>query len=180
MSKVINVVSECSNVGKTTLIEGLIRELKLKGYSVGTIKHDAHGFDIDKKGKDTYRHRIAGADTIIISSKKRMAMIKEVEDEIPLEKLIAMIEDKDFIIVEGYKNSSLRKIEVFREGISNNIITPKDKLIFIATDVPQNIPNVKEIHINDYKKMVEYLIHLEYNKKREEMVKGVYTGNNNK
>lgn len=163
MSKVINVVSECSNVGKTTLIEGLIKELKLRGYSVGTIKHDAHEFDIDKKGKDTYRHRIAGADTIIISSKKRMAMIKELKEEIPLEKLIAMMEDKDFIIVEGYKKSSLKKIEVFREGVSKKIITPKDKLICIATDVLQNIPNVKETHINDYKKMIEYLIELEYN-----------------
>ena len=163
MSKVINVVSECSNVGKTTLIEGLIKELKLKGYSVGTIKHDAHEFEIDKKGKDTYRHRMAGADTIIISSKKRMAMIKEVEDEIPLEKLIAMMEDKDFIIVEGYKKSSLKKIEVFREGISKNIITPKDKLIFLATNVTKNIPSVKEVNIDDYKKMVECLIKLEYN-----------------
>ena len=163
MSKVINVVSECSNVGKTTLIEGLIKELKLKGYSVGTIKHDAHEFEIDKKGKDTYRHRMAGADTIIISSKKRMAMIKELEDEIPLEKLIAMMEDKDFIIVEGYKKSSLRKIEVFREGISKNIITPKDKLIFLATNVTKNIPSVKEVNIDDYKKMVECLIKLEYN-----------------
>ena len=163
MSIVINVVSECSNVGKTTLIEGLIKELKLKGYSVGTIKHDAHEFEIDKKGKDTYRHRMAGADTIIISSKKRMAMIKELEDEIPLEKLIAMMEDKDFIIVEGYKKSSLRKIEVFREGISKNIITPKDKLIFLATNVTKNIPSVKEVNIDDYKKMVECLIKLEYN-----------------
>ena len=163
MSKVINVVSECSNVGKTTLIEGLIKELKLKGYSVGTIKHDAHEFEIDKKGKDTYRHRMAGADTIIISSKKRMAMIKELEDEIPLEKLIAMMEDKDFIIVEGYKKSSLKKIEVFREGISKNIITPKDKLIFLATNVTKNIPRVKEVNIDDYKKMVECLIKLEYN-----------------
>ena len=163
MSKVINVVSECSNVGKTTLIEGLIKELKLKGYSVGTIKHDAHEFEIDKKGKDTYRHRMAGADTIIISSKKRMAMIKELEDEIPLEKLIAMIEDKDFIIVEGYKKSSLKKIEVFREGISKNIITPKDKLIFLATNVTKNISSVKEVNIDDYKKMVECLIKLEYN-----------------
>ncbi len=163
MSKVINVVSECSNVGKTTLIEGLIKELKLKGYSVGTIKHDAHEFEIDKKGKDTYRHRMAGADTIIISSKKRMAMIKELEDEIPLEKLIAMMEDKDFIIVEGYKKSSLKKIEVFREGISKNIITPKDKLIFLATNVTKNISSVKEVNIDDYKKMVECLIKLEYN-----------------
>ena len=163
MSKVINVVSECSNVGKTTLIEGLIKELKLKGYSVGTIKHDAHEFEIDKKSKDTYRHRMAGADTIIISSKKRMAMIKELEYEIPLEKLIAMMEDKDFIIVEGYKKSSLRKIEVFREGISKNIITPKDKLIFLATNVTKNIPSVKEVNIDDYKKMVEGLIKLEYN-----------------
>ena len=81
MSKVINIVGCGSNVGKTFVIQGIIRELKLRGYSVATIKHDVHGFDIDKKGKDTYKHREAGAETVIISSKNRLAMIKELEEE---------------------------------------------------------------------------------------------------
>ncbi len=165
MAFVVNVVSEVSNVGKTTVIEGMIKELKSRGYSVGTIKHDAHGFDIDKKGKDTYRHREAGSETVIISSRNRMAMIKEVEDEIPLEELINMVSDKDFVIVEGYKKSSLHKIEIFRGEVSKNIITPKDKLICLATDTEMNIEGVKEVYINDYKKLIDCLENLKYNEK---------------
>ena len=142
MAFVVNVVSEVSNVGKTTVIEGMIKELKSRGYSVGTIKHDAHGFDIDKKGKDTYRHREAGSETVIISSKNRMAMIKEVENEVPLEELINMVSDKDFVIVEGYKKSSLQKIEIFRGEVSKKIITPRNKLICLATDTKLNKLNL--------------------------------------
>lgn len=165
MAFVVNVVSEVSNVGKTTVIEGMIKELKSRGYSVGTIKHDAHGFDIDKKGKDTYRHREAGSETVIISSRNRMAMIKEVENEIPLEELINMVSDKDFVIVEGYKKSSLQKIEIFRGEVSKNIITPKDKLICLATDTEINIEGIKEVYINDYKKLIDCLEILKYNEK---------------
>ncbi|MEG1002213.1 molybdopterin-guanine dinucleotide biosynthesis protein B [Clostridium sp.] len=158
MAYVINIIAECSGVGKTTLIEGIIRELKVKGYSIATIKHDVHGFDIDKKGKDTYRHREAGADTIIISSKNRMAMIKEVEEEVSLNSLIKMVEHKDFIIVEGYKGSNLKKIEVFREGISHSIITSKEKLICVASDKDMEVDGVEVIKINDYIKISNILI----------------------
>ncbi|MGL4569933.1 MAG: molybdopterin-guanine dinucleotide biosynthesis protein B [Clostridium sp.] len=158
MAFIINIVAECSGVGKTTLAEGIIRELKVKGYSIATIKHDVHGFDIDKKGKDTYRHREAGADTVIISSKNRMAMIKEVEEEVSLNSLIKMVEHKDFIIVEGYKKSDLKKIEVFREGVSNSIITEKEKLICVATDKDIEVDGVEVININDYIKISNILI----------------------
>ena len=79
MAKIVNVVASCSNTGKTVLIEGLIKELKNRGYTVATIKHDVHGFDIDKEGKDTWRHRKAGAEAVIISSRERMALIREVK-----------------------------------------------------------------------------------------------------
>ncbi|MDY6012627.1 molybdopterin-guanine dinucleotide biosynthesis protein B [Clostridium sp.] len=166
MAFVVNIVSEVSNVGKTTVIEGIIKELKNRGYSVGTIKHDAHEFDIDKKGKDTYRHREAGSETVIISSKNRMAMIKEVENEMPLEELLDMVSDKDFIIVEGYKKSPLRKIEVFRSGVSKNIITPKDKLICLATDTKLDIEGIEQVSINDYRKLTDCLEKLKYNDER--------------
>lgn len=160
---VVNIVGERSNVGKTTLIEGLIKELVKRGYKVGTIKHDIHGFDIDKEGKDTYKHRVAGASTVIISSKNRMAMIKEVNEEEKLENLIKLLNDKDFIIVEGYKKSNLKKIEVFRKGVSSRIITPNDKLICVATDIPLNLNKIKEIKYNDYKMLIDLLENLKYN-----------------
>ena len=134
MAKVVNVIGKGSNVGKTILMEGLINELKNRGLTVSTIKHDVHGFDIDKKGKDTYRHRQAGAETVVISSKNRFAMIKELDEEVKLEDIIKMVSDKDIVLVEGYKKSNLRKIEVYREGVSEKIITPKEKLIAIASN----------------------------------------------
>lgn len=155
MSKVINIVGYGSNTGKTVLMEGLIKELTERGLKVATIKHDVHGFDIDKKGKDTYRHRMAGADTVIISSKNRLAMIKEVQCEVELSDIINMIDDKDIILVEGYKRSNLRKIEVYREGISNKIITDKDKLIAIASDVELDIDNILVIKKDDYKTLAD-------------------------
>ena len=120
----------------------LIKELKFRGYSIATIKHDVHGFDIDKKGKDTYKHREAGSETVVISSKNRFAMIKELEEETELNDIIKMVKDKDIILIEGYKKSNLRKIEVYREGVSERVITPKSKLIAIASDTNLNIDDI--------------------------------------
>ena len=157
MSKIINIVGYSSNVGKTLVMEGIIRELKSRGLSVGTIKHDVHGFDIDKKGKDTYKHRKAGAETVVISSKRRFAIIKELEEEIDLDEIIEMMKDKDIILVEGYKKSSLRKIEVYRDSISKAIVSDKEKLIAIASDV--NLKEYKEFIVkkDDFKKLVDLI-----------------------
>lgn len=157
MAKVINIIGVGSNVGKTILMEGLINELKNRGLKVSTIKHDVHGFDIDQEGKDTYRHREAGAETVIISSKNRLAMIKEVKEEINLQDILKMVLDKDIVLVEGYKNSKLRKIEVFREGISENILTPKDKLIAIASNKVISYGDVPVIKKDNYKKLADLI-----------------------
>jgi molybdopterin-guanine dinucleotide biosynthesis protein B len=157
MSKVINIIGSGSNVGKTFLIEGLIKELKKRGLTVATIKHDVHGFDIDKKGKDTYKHREAGAETVVISSKNRFALIKEVKEEVQLSDIINMVSDKNIILVEGYKNSNLRKIEVFRTGVSKDIITPKEQLIAIASDVELEVENVPVIHKANYNVLADLI-----------------------
>ncbi|MGL5576579.1 MAG: molybdopterin-guanine dinucleotide biosynthesis protein B [Sarcina sp.] len=154
---IINVVASCSNSGKTTLIEGIIRELKKEKCIVSTIKHDVHGFDIDKKGKDTYKHRLAGADNVSISSKNRFALIKELSEEISLDKIIGQNLDSDYIIVEGYKYSDLRKIEVFRKDISKEIISQDEKLIAVATDDLNLDTKAIKVDINDYKKIVELI-----------------------
>ena len=157
MSKVINIVGSSSNVGKTYLLEGLIKELKFRGYSIATIKHDVHGFDIDKKGKDTYKHREAGSETVIISSKNRLAMIKELKEETELNDIIKMVLDKDIILVEGYKKSNLRKIEVFRSGVSEKIITPKEKIIAVASDINIDIDDIIIVDREDYKKLADLI-----------------------
>ena len=155
---VINVVGSGSNVGKTTVIVELIKILRERGYRVSTIKHDVHGFDIDKEGKDTWKHRMAGAETVCISSKNRFAMIKELREEITIEKIIKENYTTDFIIVEGYKNSNLRKIEVARSEISKDIITSKDKLIAIVSDFNPNIDGVRYIAIDDYQGIADVCI----------------------
>lgn len=157
MAKVINVIGKGSNVGKTILMEGLIKELKDRGLSISTIKHDVHGFDIDKKGKDTYRHRQAGSGTIVISSKSRFAMIKELDDEINLNDIIKLVSDKDVILVEGYKKSNLRKIEVYREGVSEDIITPQEKLIAIASNTNINYNGIPVIKKDNYKDLADLI-----------------------
>ena len=157
MSKVINIVGSSSNVGKTYLLEGLIKELKARGYSIATIKHDVHGFDIDKKGKDTYKHREAGSETVIISSKNRLAMIKELKEETELNDIIKMVLDKDIILVEGYKKSYLRKIEVFGNGVSDKIITPKEKIIAIASDIKLDIKDIIVVERENYKKLADLI-----------------------
>ena len=139
MAKIVNVVASCSNTGKTVLIEGLIKELKNRGYTVATIKHDVHGFDIDKEGKDTWRHRKAGAEAVIISSKERMALIREVQEE-------------------GYKKSKYRKLEVYRQGISKKIITPKEKLIGVASDVSLSLEGVRVVNLNNYEEIANLVI----------------------
>lgn len=154
---VINIVASCSNSGKTTLIEGLIKKLKAKKYTVSTIKHDVHGFDIDKKGKDTYKHRMAGADNVSISSRNRFALIRELSEELPLENIINEMPPSDFIIVEGYKNSKYRKIEVFRKGVSKSIITEKNNLIAVVTDQEDLKVDGIIVKLNDYDTIVQLI-----------------------
>ena len=158
MAKVINIVGCKSNVGKTFVMEGLIRELKARNYKIATIKHDVHGFDIDHEGKDTYKHRLAGADTVIISSKNRYAKIKEVQEEIGLDNIIKdIINENDVILVEGYKRSKLRKIEVYNSEISENIISSKERLIAIASDKLFKYEDVEVLYKEDFRSLVDLI-----------------------
>ena len=157
MSKVINIIGEKSNVGKTFVMEGLIRELKSRNLSIATIKHDVHGFDIDKKGKDTYKHREAGSETVIISSSSRLAIIKELNEETELYDIINLAIDKDIVLVEGYKKSNLRKIEVYRSGVSSKIITPKNNLIAVASDNNLSLNDVLVIDKNNFEELADLI-----------------------
>lgn len=125
-----------SNVGKTTFLEKLIPELARRGYRIGTVKHDVHGFDMDKEGKDTWRHRRAGAQTIAISSPNRLASIRETEGEMPLEELAGRyFWQEDILITEGFKRSRFPKIEVFRSAVEPKpICGVEDNLIAIISD----------------------------------------------
>jgi molybdopterin-guanine dinucleotide biosynthesis protein B len=135
MAKLISIVGK-SNSGKTTLIEKLIPVFIGKGYKIATIKHDAHSFEIDKEGKDTYRHKKAGASAVIISSINKVAMIMDTSKELTLDDLCMLLPyDIDLIIIEGYKQLKIPKIEVFNSEISKELTCKNDStLLAVVSD----------------------------------------------
>ncbi|NLA10627.1 MAG: molybdopterin-guanine dinucleotide biosynthesis protein B [Firmicutes bacterium] len=155
MIPIISVVGK-SNVGKTTLLEKLLPELKRRGYRVATIKHDAHGFSIDQPGKDTWRHAQAGADMVIISSREKVAIIEKVDRERTLDEIAARIEQVDLILTEGYKRQDKPKIEVYRPERSTELLCKKEELLAVATDVPLNI-GVPEFTLDDSAGLVDLI-----------------------
>ncbi len=116
MPRMVSIVGN-SALGKTTLLEKLIRELRKRGHRIGVIKHAHHGFDLDREGKDSWRHKGAGADTVVIASPGRLAMIKDDEKSESLHRLEAYFEDVDLVLIEGFKKKRCPKIEVFRRGV---------------------------------------------------------------
>lgn len=134
MIPVFSVVAIRSKVGKTTVLRGIIEELKKRGYKVGIIKHDVHGFEIDKPGKDTHTFAQAGADVVSISSFNKMAIIEKVEEEYSLDEMIDKIKNVDIIITEGYKSQDKPKLEIFRKDISKEIYSKKEDLFGVITD----------------------------------------------
>lgn len=135
MPPVITIVGH-SNSGKTTLVEKLIPELKRRGYRVGTIKHTHHGFSMDQKGKDTYRHRAAGADAVLAASPGQIALVKSISGE-SLDSLLPYFQDMDIVLVEGFKKEKKPKIEVFRSQINQTPLFPDDDLLVaVVTDYP--------------------------------------------
>ena len=132
---VVSVVGK-SNVGKTTFLEKLIRELKRRGYRVGTIKHDRGGFEIDQPGKDTWRLAQAGSDAVAISSPEKMALIRRVDAELALDDIVAAMPPLDLIITEGYKAGNKPKIEVVRRAVAQGLLSAESELLAIVTDQP--------------------------------------------
>ena len=136
MTPVVSIVGK-SNVGKTTLLERLVVEIKRRGYCVATIKHDVHGFDIDKPGKDSWRHAQAGSDAVVISSPQKLALIKKVDHDSSLDEILQLVGPNfDIILTEGFKQSHAPKVEVHRKEIGGELLCRPADLIAIATDEP--------------------------------------------
>lgn len=131
---VVSIVGK-SDSGKTTLLEKLLREAKRRGWRVATLKHDVHGFEMDKPGKDTWRHAQAGADMVVISSPRKIAILENVPEDQPLDAVISRIQGVDIIFTEGYKRGNKPKIEVFRSALHQELLCRPDELIGIASDV---------------------------------------------
>jgi molybdopterin-guanine dinucleotide biosynthesis protein MobB len=120
---VVSIVAK-SGTGKTTLLEKLISELKRRGYRVGAVKHDAHSFSIDHEGKDSWRLTEAGAETMLITSPQKIAMVRQNQGQEPslLETIANYCGNLDIVLTEGFKRSSMPKIEVHRRERSEKLL----------------------------------------------------------
>lgn len=153
--QVISVVGK-SDSGKTTLVTKLIPVLKRRGYKLGIIKHAFHGFDADREGKDSWRHKAAGADTVMVASPGRIAMVKD-EAEDSLDDLARYFDDMDIVITEGYKREDKPKIEIFRRGKHTTPLCSKeDNLIAFVTDTDAD-PGVPRFGLEDVEGIVDLI-----------------------
>ena len=149
-----------SGSGKTTFIEKLIPVLINKGLKVGVIKHDAHKFEIDKPGKDSYRFKQAGAETVALSSKEKTAIIKSHnENELSVEEIIMrFFPDVDLIITEGYKKSSIPKFEVYRKATGKDpVMFDSPYLLGIITDDEVKADKLT-FGLNDIEDVANYIL----------------------
>jgi molybdopterin-guanine dinucleotide biosynthesis protein MobB len=125
------------NAGKTGLMERLVTEITGRGVSVSTVKHAHHSFDVDQPGKDSHRHRVAGATEVLLASRNRFALMHELRDiaEPSLSELLARLSPVDLVLIEGYKRDAHPKIEAFRGATGNPLIAPGDPTIrAVASD----------------------------------------------
>jgi molybdopterin-guanine dinucleotide biosynthesis protein B len=170
---IISIVGK-SDSGKTTLIEKLVPELIRRGYRIATVKHDVHGFDVDREGKDSWRHKQAGASTVVISSPKKVALIRDVEKDLSLEEVREkLIQDADLILAEGYKKGVQPKIEIFRKEKHKQLLCTKDdNLIAIVSNRKFKV-GVSCFFLDDIKGVADFIEkkYLRLTKEREVSLK---------
>ena len=151
------------NSGKTSLMERLVREITGRGFSVSTIKHVHHSVDLDQPGKDSFRHRAAGAREVVLASADRFALMVEhrgPEPELPA--ILARLAPVDLVLVEGYKRDAHPKIEVWREETGQPLIQPQDALVrAVATDAAIAFPGpvpVPVLDLNDTAAIADFIL----------------------
>lgn len=133
-----------SDSGKTTLVEGVVRELVARGRRVATCKHHIHEVDIDVPGKDSWRHARAGSCVAMISSPTQFARVEKLDSERTLDEIVEAAGDVDIVITEGFKRAGTVRIEVSRLGRSDELISAPDELFALVTDNaelrPEGVP----------------------------------------
>ena len=146
-----------SNSGKTTLLVKLIPELKKRGYRVASIKHSHHNVTIDKEGKDSWRHRDAGAEMVALVSGNTVSFVRDYPEEPSVEAIRKTYMDgADIILAEGFKWTDLPKIWVFRNGNSGSIIKKDDSLIAVVSDDKVDI-DLPWINIDDVRGVADFI-----------------------
>ncbi|MEM9475939.1 MAG: molybdopterin-guanine dinucleotide biosynthesis protein B [Pseudomonadota bacterium] len=148
------------NAGKTGLMERLVNEFTARGVTVSTVKHAHHTFDVDQPGKDSYRHRAAGAQEVLLSSGARWALMHELRDadEPKLEALLARLSPVDLVLVEGFKRDQHPKVEAFRAEPGNPLIAPNDPTIrAICADSPVDAGALPIFDLNDTAAIADFI-----------------------
>ncbi|WP_435138970.1 molybdopterin-guanine dinucleotide biosynthesis protein B [Pseudopelagicola sp. nBUS_19] len=153
-------VTGWKNAGKTGLMERLVMEITGRGLRVSTVKHAHHSFDVDQEGKDSHRHRQAGAMEVLLASRSRWALMRELreEGEPSLEVLLKKLATVDLVLVEGFKRDDHPKIEAYRAEANNPLIAPSDPTIrAIASDVPLDVDRPL-FNLNDTKEIADFIL----------------------
>lgn len=149
------------NSGKTTLVARLVTELKARGYSVSTMKNAHHAFDLDQPGRDTYKHREAGAQEVVISSGKRWAIMHELQSDenYTLGDLLAKMQPVDIVLVEGFKSDAHPKIETHRAQSEMPLVSIENKtIIAVASDCDVDTNGLPCLDLNDAIAIADFVI----------------------
>lgn len=158
--KVYGVVG-WKNAGKTTLVERLVAEISGRGFSVSTVKHTHHKVDVDQQGKDSFRHRQAGARQVILSSASRWAVMTELRGapEAPLKELLGHLAPVDLVIVEGYKRDDHPKVEAWRAETGQPLIALEDPTIraIASNDAPEGASQ-RVIGLDDIPAIADFIL----------------------
>lgn len=148
------------NAGKTGLMERLVTEIAGRGFTVSTLKHAHHSFDVDHPGKDSYRHRQAGAQQVLLASRDRWALMTELRgaDEPPLADLLAQLAPVDLVLVEGYKRDTHPKVEAFRAVTGNPLIAKDDPTVrALASDTALTLDR-PVFDLNDTSAIADFIL----------------------
>jgi len=140
------------NSGKTGLMERLVAEITARGLTISTIKHAHHTFDVDQPGKDSHRHRVAGASEVLVASAQRYVVMHELRGapEPPLSDLLARLSPADLVLVEGFKNEGHPKIEAHRKATGQTLLAPGDPCVrAVASDTALSSLGVPVFDLDD-------------------------------
>jgi molybdopterin-guanine dinucleotide biosynthesis protein MobB len=149
------------NSGKTTLVERLVTEITGRGFSVSTVKHAHHTFDVDHEGKDSFRHRAAGAREVLLASRNRWALMHEIRDdaEPSLSAFLEKLSPVDLVLIEGYKRDGHAKVEAHRAETKQGLLTKEDPTVTaVAANYVVEGLSVPQFDLNDVIAIASYIL----------------------
>lgn len=152
-------VTGWKNAGKTTLMERLVQEFVARGVRVSTVKHAHHNTDVDQEGRDSYRHRSAGATEVMLASPKRWALMHELRDapEPPLSELLQRLSPVDLVLIEGYKREPHPKIEAFRHENGKEPLAQKNETIRSIASNCEVETDLPVLDLDDTKSIADFI-----------------------